>query len=113
MRPRKRPPYINKLRRKQCSIIVKTRCQVLPLKVNQRSNHTELTCRLCGAKEETQEHILEKCPEIAEELKLKYIDIFEEQDPTKLAIYADRIQEIMDKIDIASSDRNSRNRTNA
>ena len=58
----------------------------------------ELTCRLCGAEEETQEHVLEECPEITEELKVKYLDIFEEQDPKHLAIYADKIQGIMEKI---------------
>ena len=55
-----RPDYMNKLTRKQCNAIIKTRASMLSVKTNhKKSNGLNLACRFCSETEETQEHILQ------------------------------------------------------
>ena len=53
---------MNKLTRKQCNGIIKTRASMLSVKTNhKKSNGSNLVCRFCSETEETQEHILQTC----------------------------------------------------
>ena len=75
-----RPDYMNKLTRKQCNAIIKTRASMLSVKTNhKKSNGPNLACRFCSETEETQEHILQTCQKVGKRAtKLKYEDIFKE-----------------------------------
>ena len=78
----RRPKYMDKLTRKQCSAIIKARCRVIPTKDNQPNMYTSDRCRLCKEdnSKETQKHILEECPRAYEEIgkRIKYEEIFKE-----------------------------------
>ena len=96
--PSKRPEYMNKLNRKQCNAIFKTRSSMLPVKNNQKSQYsTDLTCRFCRQQEENQEHILQDCTSVPgnDTKKLAYPEIFKDKDHKTLGKAADRIIEII------------------
>ena len=96
--PSKRPDYMNKLNRKQCNAILKTRSSMLPVKNNQKSQYsTDLTCRFCRQQEENQEHILQDCNSVPgnDTKKLAYREIFKDKDHKTLGKAADRIIEII------------------
>ncbi len=99
--PGKRPQYMNQLTRKQCTAIVKTRSRMLPVKENHKGSHTNTMCRWCANTTETQQHILETCPATMEitEGKLKYEDIFKEENIEKIKSIADTIQKIIEKLE--------------
>ena len=80
--PGKRPPYIEKLTRKQCNAIIKARSRMIPVKTNQKDAHQDTICRLCKEAEETQEHILTECPTNDSKIPdgIKYIDLFDDSD---------------------------------
>ena len=61
---RNRANYMNKLTRNQASTIFKTRTRMLKVKSNYKNGNKDLTCRMCGKHEETQDHILEECESI-------------------------------------------------
>ena len=63
-KPGKRAQYMNELTRKQTSMIFKARTRMLRVKGNYKNGHSDQNCRLCGEEPETQDHILEKCPQI-------------------------------------------------
>ena len=74
---------------------------MLPVKANHETKYeNNLTCRLCGTQEETQEHILQDCVNAENQAtnNLIYKDIFSNQDNTKLKIIAQKIIETIDKI---------------
>ena len=77
----KRPLYMEKLNRKECSAIIRTRASMLPVKNNfKKGCKNDLLCRFCKKETETQEHILQTCPEIRERCgqTIEYKEIFQE-----------------------------------
>ena len=72
---------------------------MLPIKGNQKNNHSNLTCRLCNDKEETQEHVLAECIAVKEEERIKYEAIFTEENPKILAELAEKIIAIIGKLE--------------
>jgi hypothetical protein len=75
-----RPAYIQKLNRFEVSIIFKARTRMLDTKNNFRGKYTDIKCRACGIEKETQEHVLERCPNIHkdENNRVTTQDIFSE-----------------------------------
>ena len=73
-----RPEYMDKLNRKQCNAIMKARASMIKVKSNyKKGNETNLNCRFCKKDKETQEHILQNCPEMAKIVgKCEYENIF-------------------------------------
>ena len=60
-----RPKYMNKLCRKQCNAIIRTRASMMMVKANYKNEYgPNLSCRLINQQKETQQHILQDCPEI-------------------------------------------------
>jgi hypothetical protein len=57
----RKPKYISNLTRKECSSIFATRARMIKVKGNFKNAYTDLTCRWCNNKEETQIHILQEC----------------------------------------------------
>ena len=100
--PRARPIYMNKLTRLEVSTIFKSRTRMLDIKNNYRGKYTDLVCRGCGKKEETQQHILEECEGIHENNNTKTTmdDIFTE-DIEKLKNTVKKINKIILQISIA------------
>ena len=66
----KRAKYMDKLTRNQVSTIFKARTRMLKVKGNYKNACTNLNCRLCNDKEETQTHILEECKCLNEKEKI-------------------------------------------
>ena len=60
-KPEQTAEYMNKLTRKQASIIFKTRTRMLKVKANYKNGFPDQTCRACKAANETQKHVLEEC----------------------------------------------------
>ena len=83
---------MNKLTRKQCNAIIKTRASMLSVKTNhKKSNGPNLVCRFCSETEETQENILQTCQKVGKRVtKLKYGDAFKE-DTSKLKKISEEI----------------------
>ena len=57
-----KPTYTNKLNREETSILFKARTRMTEFKGNYKNKHNDMTCRLCGEADETQEHVLNECP---------------------------------------------------
>ena len=75
----KRPEYMEKLTRKQCNAIIKTRASMLPVKNNfKKGSKTDNQCRFCKMVKETQEHIIQECPKMTSRrgMSITYNDIF-------------------------------------
>ena len=86
--PNKRPDYMNKLNRKQCNAILKTRSSMLPVKMNQRSQFTT---------DSNQQHILQECNKVPgnDNHKLTYTEFFKDEEYKELGKAADRVIEII------------------
>ena len=97
--PTKRPEYMSVLTRKQTSLIFKARTRMLKIKGNYKNGHTDLTCRLCKSKEETQVHILEECPALHPDNanKIPKHQLFNENTGTLRQI-ANGLEVILDKL---------------
>ena len=97
----KRPEYMDKLTRKQCNAIIKTRSSMLAAKANfKRANETDPVCRFCAKEKETQEHVLQHCPKVENRTTtctIEYRDIFKENTATLKVIATEiiRIEEVM------------------
>ena len=65
----KRKPYMNKLNRMETSIIFKTRTRMLDIKANFKNKYQQQKCRMCNEPIETQEHILDTCPQTKQNLR--------------------------------------------
>ena len=95
-----KPNYSNILNRNQTSIIFKARTRMLDFKCNFKNKYKDTVCRLCLTQEETQEHILEKCPKISEKnLNVPKKELFSNniyvlKDVTKRL---EKIEDILDK----------------
>jgi hypothetical protein len=84
LKPGNRAQYLDRLTRQEASAIFKARTRMTNVKSNYKKRYTDLTCRLCGKKEETQEHVLEECQGINrnENGVITIQDIFTEDLPT-------------------------------
>ena len=58
--PGKRAQYLELLTRKECKAIFSARTRMMNVNGNYHNRNTDPTCRACGNKTETQEHILEE-----------------------------------------------------
>ena len=65
--PGKRAQYLELLTRKECNAIFSARTRMLNVNGNYHNRKTDPTCRACGNKTETQEHILEECPALMDD----------------------------------------------
>ena len=54
--PEKPAEYMNRLTRKQASIVFKTRTRMIKVKGNYKNGYSDLTCRACKGVQETQNH---------------------------------------------------------
>ena len=95
----KRPPYMNRLNRKQVSSIFKARTRMLDVKNNYRGKHNDLRCRGYRTNDETQEHILNECMGIHDHQTTKVTNenIFDENTENLKGV-AMRIEKIMKKL---------------
>ena len=59
--PEKAAEYMNKLTRKQASIVFKTRTRMIKVKGNYKNGHPDQKCRACKGAEESQKHALSDC----------------------------------------------------
>ena len=94
--PGQRPLYMDKLTRKQTRAIFKVRSRMLPVKANQPTNQTDIKCRLCNQKDETQQHIIEECPQIRKQIHGEntaktYEKIFKDENIEELKNIANQI----------------------
>ena len=94
-----RPEYMDKLNRKQCNAIIKARASMIKAKSNyKKGNETNLNCRFCKKDKETQEHILQNCPEMAKTVgKCEYENIMRD-DVKTLRELADFIIKMEEKL---------------
>ena len=90
---------MNELTRKQTSLIFKARCRMIKVKGNYKNGHQNLTCRLCGADEESQNHILEECQVIHpdETNKVSRHQLFNDNTDA-LRLTAQKIDKILEKL---------------
>ena len=98
-RPNNKPTYMAKLTRKDCSTIFKARTRMTEIKDNFRGMYTDNICRACGKTNETQEHILDKCPSIHiyQTTTTTKTDAFSE-DPDHLKTVAHKIRTTLARI---------------
>ena len=101
----KRPQYMNKLNRKQCSAIARARTRMITAKANQKNQYGEhLQCRYCNKEEETQEHIITECTHLHPKgPKIGYRDLFQDQDLEKLRTAAAYIMDLEKRTEEATS----------
>ena len=97
--PLKRADYMNKLTRKQTSLIFKARTRMLKFKGNYKNGYPNLTCRICKQAEETQTHVLEECPVLHpdDNNKIPKHQVFS-GDAGTLRNTADKIAELLEKM---------------
>ena len=53
---------MNKMTRKQASIVFKARTRMTKVKGNYKNGNPDQKCRACKVSNETQKHVLEECP---------------------------------------------------
>ena len=58
-----KPTYMNNQTRNECASLFALRSRMLKVKGNYKNKYTNLICRWCNNKEETQIHILTECKE--------------------------------------------------
>ena len=94
-----RPEYMNSLNRYQVSTIFKARTRMLDTKNNFRGKYNNITCRGCGANDETQAHVLNECRTLHQQpgTKVTEEEIFDE-DVTTLKRVAEKIQVTMKRL---------------
>ena len=99
--PGKRAQYLELLTRKECNAIFSARTRMINVNGNYHNRNTDPTCRACGNKTETQEHILEECPALMDEQngKITATDIFETK-IGKLKSTANKIRKKLEKFNI-------------
>ena len=95
-----RANYMDQLTRKQVSLIFKARTRMLKIKGNYKNGNPNLTCRACKREEETQQHVLEKCPKIHEntDLIVTKKELFSENTGTLLRI-CKKLDSILQKLE--------------
>ena len=92
-----RKPYLQKLSRRDASVIFKTRCRMTKVKMNYKGKKQNLTCRLCGLVEETQDHVLFGCSKnnLDPNITLIKENVFEENDIQSLRRTASALNKIL------------------
>ena len=94
-----RPKYMDKLSRKQCNAIIRTRASMMMVKANYKTEYgPNLSYRLWEQQKETQQHILQDC--LRKERprgKIEYSRIFEE-DPNTPKTLSESIIEIEERL---------------
>ena len=98
--PGTRAKYMNEMTRKQVSVIFKARTRMMKIKGNYKNGNKNQTCRACKQEPETQDHVLEMCPEIhkTEDTKVKKSQLFSENTDT-LKLIAKKIDTIMNSLE--------------
>jgi hypothetical protein len=92
-----RQEYMEKLNRKQASLIFQARTRMLSIKDNFWQRYiNDLVCRACGQQLETQTHVLNECETILKYLnsRVQQAEIFT-KDAQKLKLTANKIAKIM------------------
>ena len=92
---------MNKLNRINVSTIFRARSRMLEVKTNYKNKYRDnLKCRACKEAEETQLHVLQECDilHVDETTKIKYDDIFEDEDIPTLRTTAIRIRETIERL---------------
>jgi len=75
----KRPQYMDKMNRKQCNAILRARSSMLQAKCNFKKSNEDIACRFCKKTEETQKHLIQKCPVIRKNVgHIPYENLFTE-----------------------------------
>ena len=90
----KRQEYMEKLNRKQSSLIFQARTRMLKIKDNYRQRHiNDPVCRACGQQTETQTHVLNDCETIHKDQnsRVQQDEIFA-QDVEELKLTANKQQ---------------------
>ena len=59
-----KPSYLYKLPKEQARAIFMARTRMIKVKTNYKNMYTHTISRVCGLKEETQQHVLEECTSI-------------------------------------------------
>ncbi len=99
----KSPDYMNRLSQNKCSAIVRARNRMIPVKKKQQNQHQNMTCRLCKDPNtiEQQEHVIEECKTTTDQIphKIKYDEIFKEQDTKTMKQIAKTIIKIHEIIE--------------
>ena len=95
-KPGTRAKYMNELTRKQVSLIFKARTRMIKVKGNYKNGNANLMCRACKTESETQQHVLEECPEIHKDpsTKITKSQLFSEDTGTLRSI-AKKLDEIL------------------
>ena len=97
--PNKREKYMETLSRNECSTILKARTRMIKVKNNYKNMFRDNICRLCKQGDETQEHILERCPELHRDSStIVTYDLIFSEETDKLKEGAKRIQHIQREI---------------
>ena len=100
-KPQTRPKYMNILSRNNCSIMFQARTRMLKIKNNYRNMYRDNICRKCNKEEETQEHILEICPEIHVDNTTKITnDFIFTEDPYMLKEGSRRLKRVLKTLTI-------------
>ena len=66
-----KPSYLYKLPKEQARAVFMARTRMIEVKTNYKNMYTNTICRVCGLKEETQQHVLEECTSIHTQDNLK------------------------------------------
>ena len=64
-----RPKYISELSRTDCVNLFKVRARMMNVKANYKGSANNLMCRWCNESQETQKHILTRCPKFTASTK--------------------------------------------
>ena len=89
---------MTELRRDECTSIFAVRSRMIRTKTNYTQQHTNNTCRWCGAPKETQQHILEECPQIKDLAKNLTINKIMGTDNDTLQNEAQQVKAIINRI---------------
>ena len=92
--PTRREKYLEHLNRKQCSIIIKTRSRMMPVKTNHGNNNNP-ECRMCGQANESQQHVIEECPVTKNNgNSITYTEIFNNKEVHEMKTIAEKLMKI-------------------
>jgi hypothetical protein len=95
----KKPTYMNNQTRKECSNLFAVRSRMLKVKGNYKSKHTNLICRWCKLKEESQIHILTECKEFQSITKYNKYETYYDDENHTAAIATQIMGKVVAKIE--------------
>ena len=102
--------YMNKMTRKQASLIFRARTRMLKVKSNYKNAYANLICRACKQAEETQNHVLVECPALHPDGRTRAMDPFSD-DINILKETARTIENVMKEITSDSTGSNTEDRS--